>query len=133
MSSPQLYWSCLLAAVAALWSEPIQAQLIPDQTLGAEGSVVSTDVLVKGNLADLIEGGAARGPNLFHSFDAFTVANDQRVYFANPAGIESILSRVTGNNRSDIFGTLGVDGTADLFLINPNGIVFGPDVSLDVT
>ncbi|WP_250565587.1 filamentous hemagglutinin N-terminal domain-containing protein, partial [Adonisia turfae] len=133
MSSPQLYWSCLLAAVAALWSEPIQAQLIPDQTLGAEGSVVSTDVLVKGSLADLIEGGAARGPNLFHSFDAFTVANDQRVYFANPAEIESILSRVTGNNRSDIFGTLGVDGTADLFLINPNGIVFGPDVSLDVT
>ncbi|NEZ68084.1 filamentous hemagglutinin N-terminal domain-containing protein [Leptolyngbyaceae cyanobacterium CCMR0082] len=133
MSSPQLYWSCLLAAVAALWSEPIQAQLIPDQTLGAEGSVVSTDVLVKGSLADLIEGGAARGPNLFHSFDAFTVANDQRVYFANPAEIESILSRVTGNNRSDIFGTLGVDGNADLFLINPNGIVFGPDVSLDVT
>ena len=47
------------------------------------------------------------------------------MYFANPEGIESILSRVTGDNPSNIFGLLGVDGDADLFFLNPNGIVLG--------
>ncbi|HEY9706647.1 MAG TPA: filamentous hemagglutinin N-terminal domain-containing protein, partial [Oculatellaceae cyanobacterium] len=53
-------------------------------------------------------------------------------YFTNPAGIENILSRVTGTNPSNILGTLGVLGNANLFLINPNGIVFGPKAKLDV-
>jgi large exoprotein involved in heme utilization and adhesion len=39
---------------------------------------------------------------------------------------------VTGANRSEILGRLGVNGPANLFLINPNGIVFGQDASLDV-
>jgi filamentous hemagglutinin family protein len=87
---------------------------------------------MRGNGADLIEGGAIRGSNLFHSFLEFNVDLGQRVYFANPVGIESILSRITGGNPSNIFGTLGVDGAADLFLINPNGIVFGEDAALDI-
>jgi filamentous hemagglutinin family protein len=44
----------------------------------------------------------------------------------------NILSRVTGSNLSNILGTLGVLGNANLFLINPNGIVFGPNARLDV-
>jgi filamentous hemagglutinin family protein len=56
----------------------------------------------------------------------------QRVYFANPSGIANILSRVTGRDVSDIMGTLGVDGAANLFLLNPNGIIFGPNARLDV-
>ncbi|NEQ15589.1 MAG: filamentous hemagglutinin N-terminal domain-containing protein, partial [Moorea sp. SIO3E2] len=51
---------------------------------------------------------------------------------ANPAGIENILSRVTGGNVSNILGTLGVLGNANLFLINPNGIVFGPNSRLEM-
>ncbi|NET10078.1 MAG: filamentous hemagglutinin N-terminal domain-containing protein, partial [Symploca sp. SIO2B6] len=45
----------------------------------------------------------------------------------------NILSRVTGTNASDIFGRLGVLGDANLFLLNPNGIIFGPDASLDIS
>jgi filamentous hemagglutinin family protein len=93
---------------------------------------VTPDALVQGDLAELIEGGAIRGGNLFHSFLEFNVDLGQRVYFANPVGVESILSRVTGGDPSAIFGTLGVDGAADLFLINPNGIVFGENASLDI-
>ncbi|NJM99947.1 MAG: filamentous hemagglutinin N-terminal domain-containing protein [Phormidesmis sp. RL_2_1] len=132
MRSPRFLCACLLSSFAALLGSPVYAQITPDQTLGIEESVVTPNVEVRGGLADLIEGGAARGPNLFHSFSDFNVLDSQRVYFANPDGIESILSQVTGNDLSNIFGTLGVDGAAELFLINPNGIVFGSDVNLDV-
>ena len=54
------------------------------------------------------------------------------MYFAHPANVERIFSRVTGDLPSDIFGTLGVNGGADLYLLNPNGIVFGPNARLDV-
>ncbi|MEL7313868.1 MAG: filamentous hemagglutinin N-terminal domain-containing protein [Cyanobacteria bacterium J06559_3] len=112
---------------------PAWAQITPDVTLGDESSIVTPDVEVQGVPTDLIEGGAQRGSNLFHSFVEFNVGEGQRVYFANPDSIESILSRVTGGDPSNIFGTLGVDGPADLFLLNPNGIVFGENASLDVS
>jgi filamentous hemagglutinin family protein len=132
MLSPHRLALLLSSAVLWLAAPPAPAQLTPDGTLGGEGSTVTPDALVQGDLAELIEGGAIRGGNLFHSFLEFNVDAGQRVYFANPAGIESILSRVTGGDPSNIFGTLGVDGAADLFLINPNGIVFGPGASLDL-
>jgi large exoprotein involved in heme utilization and adhesion len=65
------------------------AQIKPDGTLGAEGSAVTENVMLNGGLADRVNGGATRGTNLFHSFEQFNIANGQRVYFANPAGIEN--------------------------------------------
>jgi filamentous hemagglutinin family protein len=121
-----------VALLVAPLAPSAQAQITPDATLGGESSTVTPAALVQGDLAELIEGGAIRGSNLFHSFLEFNVDLGQRVYFANPARIESILSRVTGGNPSNIFGTLGVDGAADLFLINPNGIVFGENATLDI-
>jgi filamentous hemagglutinin family protein len=108
------------------------SQTIPDATLGEENSVVTPDAEVKGLPAELISGGAQRGENLFHSFREFNVGGGQQVYFANPTGIENILTRVTGENLSNISGTLGVNGAANLFLLNPNGIVFGANARLDV-
>jgi filamentous hemagglutinin family protein len=103
------------------------AQLIPDTTLGIESSSISRE-----NLRQLIEGGAIRGENLFHSFSEFNIGEGEKVYFANPEGIQNIFSRVTGNNLSQIFGTLGINGEANLFLMNPNGIIFGQNASLDL-
>jgi len=108
------------------------AQIKPDSTLGSESSSVTPNALIKGLSSDRIDGGARRGANLFHSFQEFNIEEGRGAYFMNPAGIENILSRVTGKNRSDILGTLGVLGKANLFLINPNGIIFGPNASLDV-
>ncbi|MCC5666500.1 filamentous hemagglutinin N-terminal domain-containing protein [Nostoc sp. CHAB 5784] len=108
------------------------AQIVPDRTLGAESSVVTPNVDIKGTPSDRIEGGAIRGANLFHSFQEFNVRDGRGAYFNNPAGIESIFSRVTGNNASNINGKLGVLGNANLFLLNPNGILFGPNASLDL-
>ena len=111
-----------------LFSPTVQAQVVPDNTLGEESSVV-----IPQQLRDIIEGGAVRGENLFHSFSEFSIPQGQQVYFANPDNIANILTRVTGSNISEIFGTLGVNGGANLFLINPNGVVFGEDASLDIS
>lgn len=111
---------------------PAIAQLTPDTTLGTESSLVTPNTEVRGLPADLIQGGATRGANLYHSFSDFNIGDLQRVYFANPAGIESILTRVTGTNPGTILGTLGVDGAASLFLLNPHGILFGPNANLDI-
>ena len=128
-----LHWFWIAAAGIAIFPSSAPGQIVPDNTLGSEGSVVTPNASVRGGFADLIEGGAVRDANLFHSFREFNVGNLQRVYFANPSSIANILSRVTGTNRSDILGTLGVDGSANLFLINPNGILFGPNASLDIS
>ncbi|WP_424102910.1 filamentous hemagglutinin N-terminal domain-containing protein [Moorena producens] len=124
-ASPFILYS-LLAATTAL------GQITPDNTLGNESSVVTPNVNVNGTLIDLIEGGAIRESNLFHSFQDFNVAEFGRVYFGLPAGVANILSRVTGTNVSNILGTLGVLDNANLFLINPNGIVFGANSRLDI-
>jgi filamentous hemagglutinin family protein len=102
-----------------------QAQLVPDNTLGTENSRFSQPDPV-------ISGGARRGSNLFHSFREFNVGESQRVYFENPAGVDRILTRVTGTNPSLILGTLGVLGNADLFLLNPNGVFLGANARLDI-
>ncbi len=111
---------------------PASAQLVPDATLGNESSIVVPGGQIEGLESDRVDGGALRGPNLFHSFQEFNIDEGRGAYFANPVGVENILTRVTGNNPSNILGTLGVLGDADLFFINPNGIVFGPNARLDL-
>lgn len=127
--SERLCWSLLLSS--CLWlslASVVTAQTTPDDTLGSESSTVT----VEDDLTSLIEGGAVRGNNLFHSFLEFNIEEGNAAYFANPDGIANILTRVTGNNVSKIFGTLGVNGTANLFLLNPNGIIFGENAALDI-
>ena len=97
----------------------VQAQIIPDGTLGSESSVVTPDV-IKGIDSDRIDGGAIRGSNLFQSFQEFNVGEGRGAYFSNPEGIANIFSRVTGGNISQILGTLGVSGNANLYFLNPN-------------
>ncbi|MFG6100278.1 filamentous hemagglutinin N-terminal domain-containing protein [Leptothoe sp. ISB3NOV94-8A] len=111
---------------------PAYAQLIPDNSLGIESSFITPDVPLGNGFTDRIDGGAIRSGNLFHSFLEFNVQNGQQVHFANPVDIENIFSRVTGVNSSSILGTLGTLGQANLYLINPNGILFGPEAQLDV-
>ncbi|MCL1467309.1 filamentous hemagglutinin N-terminal domain-containing protein [Argonema galeatum] len=117
-----------IAAAFAFVNIPVTAQLTPDSTLGGETSTLTPE-----GGRDLIEGGAIRGSNLFHSFLEFNINDGQQVYFANPNGIANILTRVTGKNASRILGTLGINGAANLFLVNPNGIIFGENARLDIS
>ena len=123
--------SLLLGLSLVLLSIPVvsvQAQLLPDNSLGNENSVINSI----NSLEDRIDGGAIRGSNLFHSFQEFNIGNNKSVYFNNSTSIQNILTRITGNNSSQIFGKLGVLGDVNLFLINPNGIVFGKNSTLDI-
>jgi filamentous hemagglutinin family protein len=117
---------CFLAFSST--NSSVNAQIVPDNTLGSEKSRVSPI----NSQDDRIDGGAIRGSNLFHSFRDFNIAEGHSAYFANPEAIQNIFSRVTGNNASILLGKLGVLGNANLFLINPNGIIFGQNSSLDI-
>src|SRR4028119_925306 len=123
--------AALCFGLLLLFPFPAIAQIIPDNSLGAESSRTVPDTI--NNLpSDRITGGAIRGVNLFHSFGEFNIKGGRGAYFENPRGIANIFTRVTGGNPSNILGNLGVLGNSNLFLINPKGIVFGPQARLDV-
>ncbi len=108
-----------------------QSNIVPDNTLGTENSNVIPNF--NGRPIEVIDGGALRGQNLFHSFVEFNVSEGRGAYFYSP-NVQNIVTRVTGSDLSAILGTLGTFGNSkpNLFFINPNGIIFGPNASLDV-
>ena len=114
----------LVFAAILFSSNSIQAQVIEDGTLSTE--VTQTGDRLK------VTGGEQRGNNLFHSFVEFSLANEGSVLFDNALAIENIISRVTGNSVSDLNGLIQSNGTANLFLINPNGIIFGENAALNI-
>ncbi|MEH2107207.1 two-partner secretion domain-containing protein [Nostoc sp.] len=102
------------------------AQITQDGTLSTNSQVTS-----QGNIT-IIQGGTRVGSNLFHSFEQFSVPTGITAHFQNPTDIQNIISRVTGKSISNIDGILKADGTANVFLINPNGIIFGNNASLQI-
>ncbi|QLE45088.1 filamentous hemagglutinin N-terminal domain-containing protein (plasmid) [Nostoc sp. C052] len=110
-----------------------QSNIVSDNTLGTESSKVIGNF--QGQPIEVITGGATCQINLFHSFQEFNISEGRGAYFFSPsADIQNILARVTGSNPSEILGRLGTFGNSspNLFLINPNGIVFGKNASLNV-
>lgn len=124
---------CLSVSLLTSKTQAQQSNIVPDNTLGTESSQVIGNF--QGLPIEVITGGATRQINLFHSFQEFNVSEGRGAYFFSPsADIQNILARVTGNKPSEILGRLGTFGNSspNLFLINPNGIVFGKNASLDV-
>jgi filamentous hemagglutinin family protein len=115
----------LLAAL--LVAGPVQAQIVTDGTVGPKVSLRGGEIEIGADL------GTRRGDNLFHSFEKFGIATGQTATFTGPGTVKNVISRVIGGEVSNIDGKLASRvGQADLYFLNPAGVMFGPNATLDV-
>jgi len=114
----------LIPASILFNSDLVKAQVVEDGTLSTE--------VIHENRNFQVRGGEQRGSNLFHSFEQFSIDNNGSILFDNALTVQNIISRVTGNSVSNLNGLIQSNGTANLFLINPNGIVFGENATLNI-
>jgi filamentous hemagglutinin family protein len=120
--------SCFLLVL--LSNSPVQGgQITLDHSLGQSGRALPGP-----NFKLSADQGQAHGNNLFFSFSEFSLSSGETATFAGPAHIQNILSRVTGGSQSSIDGTIRSEIVgANLFLMNPSGIIFGPNAAVNVT
>ncbi len=117
-------WIVVLGAIRV----PAHGQIVPDASLPDASTIVPGS----GNASTLsITGGTQRGSNLFHSFIEFNIAPDTSANFETVPDVANVFARVTGSNSSTIAGTLR--SSANLFLLNPNGIRWGDTAQVDVS
>lgn len=118
-------WFCLVLLVTIYMT--VQAEIITDGTLGNAIQLEGPDFLIGADL------GQQRGTNLFHSFSTFNINKAETATFLGSENITNIIGRITGGNQSIIDGTLSATmSDVNLYLINPNGFVFGPHIKLNL-
>ena len=121
-------WGCFCLFNIGQAQPTLAQEIIP-----AENDTNTT--VTQDNNNYIIEGGTTsdNGENLFHSFTEFNLNAEQIATFQSNPEIVNIFSRVTGGNSSSINGSIEVsNGSSNLFLMNPAGIVFGNNASLNV-
>jgi filamentous hemagglutinin family protein len=120
---PTLHLATLIPFLAA----GAHAEVTLDGSLGRAGALPGPNYQIGADL------GQQHGGNLFHSFRDFNLQSHESATFSGPANVQNVISRVTGGNPSNIDGTLrSTIPNADMYFLNPYGIMFGPNAKLDV-
>lgn len=128
------YWG-FCAALIANAGLHAQTSIIRDGSVGPDTSMQPT--IGPGGIVEIDETMGNRpgdGVNLFHSFATFDLGMGDTALFSADSGLTTlrVISRVTGG-ASMIDGTIASNiGGADLYLLNPQGLVFGANAKLDV-
>jgi filamentous hemagglutinin family protein len=111
----------------ALSARSARAQIVTDGSVGPALALTGPNFQISERL------GQTRGQNLFHSFQDFNLARGEAATFSGSPSIANILARVTGGRFSSIDGALNSSiAGANLYFINPNGILFGPNAQINV-
>jgi filamentous hemagglutinin family protein len=109
----------------------VSTTMVQAQQVTPDGSL-NTIVNSSNGRDFIITGGGNAGTNLFHSFSQFSVPTGGSAIFNNATNIQNIFSRVTGGTASNIDGVIQANGSANLFLLNPSGLLFGPNAQLNI-
>ena len=113
---------------ALLTAGALRAEVITDGSLGAAGSLPGPAFQIPAGL------GKKAGANLFHSFSKLNLGSGESATFSGPADVQHIFARVTDGNASSIDGLLrSTISGANFYFLNPNGVIFGPNASIDVS
>jgi filamentous hemagglutinin family protein len=121
-----------LSGLLLLWALLAVSQAAVTSAITGDGTLGTT--VTQSGRTYAIGGGTLRGSNLFQSFERFSVGTGDIATFTGPTGTTNILNRVTGGQLSEIDGLLRSEITgANLYLLNPSGVMFGPNASLDVS
>ncbi len=83
------------------------------------------DIVNQGNVLTI-----TNSNNAIINWQNFSINADELTRFVQPNANSSVLNRVTGNYSSQILGALQSNGK--VFLINPNGVLFGKGARIDV-
>jgi filamentous hemagglutinin family protein len=123
-----------LASVAACALAAMTPRMAAAQRITVDGHFSPAQTLIGPNYPIGANLGKQVGSNLFHSFGQFGLSTGETAAFSGPATISNVISRVTGGIQSDINGKIQSNITgANLYLINPSGIVFGPNATVNVS
>jgi len=123
-------WAVVTACLAAATVPRLSAA----QNITVDGRFSPAQTLVGPNYAITANLGKQVGGNLFHSFGQFGLSTGESAAFSGPATVNNVISRVTGGNPSPLNGRIQSNiAAANLYLINPNGIVFGPNATVNVS
>ncbi|QDL07004.1 hypothetical protein DP113_02880 [Brasilonema octagenarum UFV-E1] len=126
------YWLFFITSPLCAIGGLTSINTVTAQQVTSDGTASTTVIVTPDGKNFNINDGTTRGTNLFHSFKEFSVPNGGSATFNNAANIQNIISRVTGGSVSNIDGLIRTLNPANLFLLNPAGIIFGPNASLNI-
>ena len=127
INSINISFANLLLTLCYFTSPVVLSEITLDGSMGTTGSLVGPDYQITEGL------GQRTGGNLFHSFGQFNINSAESATFSGSDGIKNVISRVTGGQASTIDGAFRstIPG-ANVYFLNPSGVIFGENSSLDV-